>query len=183
MKTTNWQTKALALFIAAVALWLTTACGSEDLARYHYPRDGLRIVAWESCEIDVPLVPSQEFVRLADRRLKSGDEISYEALRKLPEYALTLNAQNTRLSPEFERIRDVLHTYRVQLEKYPHFSYADVEALNTWNGIPTDRIAVVVYLARFVDLREIRLEDQIPGCIAGVPVHIVVGSYINGYIE
>ena len=26
MKTTNWQTKALTLFIAATALWLTTAC-------------------------------------------------------------------------------------------------------------------------------------------------------------
>ena len=30
MKTTNWQTKALTLFIAAVALWLTTACGNVD---------------------------------------------------------------------------------------------------------------------------------------------------------
>ena len=30
MKTTNWQTKALTLFIAAVALWLATACGNAD---------------------------------------------------------------------------------------------------------------------------------------------------------
>ena len=29
MKTTNWQTRALTLFIAAVALWLTAACGNE----------------------------------------------------------------------------------------------------------------------------------------------------------
>ncbi len=31
MKTTNWQTKALALFIAASALWLTTACAGRAL--------------------------------------------------------------------------------------------------------------------------------------------------------
>ena len=30
MKTTNWQTKALTLLIAAVALWLTAACGNAD---------------------------------------------------------------------------------------------------------------------------------------------------------
>ncbi len=30
MKTTNWQTKALTLFIAVVALWLTAACGKPS---------------------------------------------------------------------------------------------------------------------------------------------------------
>ena len=30
MKTTNWQTKALTLFIAAVALWLTASCGKPS---------------------------------------------------------------------------------------------------------------------------------------------------------
>ena len=29
MKTINWQTKALMLFIAAVALWLTASCGND----------------------------------------------------------------------------------------------------------------------------------------------------------
>ena len=183
MKTTNWQTKALTLFIATVALCLTTACGDRYLTEYPYPGYGLRIVSSELCEIDVSPVPSQELVKLADRRLPPGEAITYEALVKLSAYTLSGYARDTRLAPEFKRIRDVLQTYLARLEKHPYYSFTDVEALRTWDGTPTDRIVIVVYLAHLVDMRTIRPEDRIPGCIAGVPVHIVVGNRVHGNIE
>ena len=186
MKTTNWQTKALTLFIATVALWLTAACGNGDLIDHPFPPNGLRIVAEDPCEIDVPPVPSQEFVRLAKRRLQPGEEITFEALRKIPEYIHASYARDTRLKPEFNRILDVLEPYRVpggRFWDYPHYSGAGVEALRTWDGLGTDKIVVVVKLAHLVDPRTVPPEDRIPICLAGVPVHIIVGDIVYGNIE
>ena len=177
MKTHNWQTKALTLFIAVAALWLTSACGDTYHTVHPYPVDGLRIVSSDPCEIDVPLVPSQEFVKLADRWMQPGDDISYQALIKLSRHWASASAREFRLAPEFERIWAVLRTYLDRFYRYPYYSHASVEALNTWDDTPTDKLVVVVELAHLVDLRTIPLEDQIPGCIAGVPVHIVVGDW------
>ena len=55
MKTTNWQTKALTLFIAAAALCLTTACKSLQVER---------IIPFGSCVNDAALTPSAEFLDL-----------------------------------------------------------------------------------------------------------------------
>ena len=177
MKTHNWQTKALILFIAVAAIYLTTACEDEHLIDYLYPYDGIRIISSEPCEIDAPLVPSQEFVKLAERWMQPGDDISYEALIKLSRYSASSSAREYRLSPEFKRIRDVLRTYDDQFYRFPYFSFASIEALRTWDGTPTDKLVVEIYLDHLVDLRTVRPEDRIPGCIAGVPVHIVVGKY------
>ena len=178
MKTHNWQTKALTLFIAAAAaLCLATACEDELPIDYLYSYDGIRIISSEPCEIEVPLVPSQEFVKLAERWMQPGDDISSEALIKLSRYSASASAREYRLSPEFKRIRDVLRTYDDQFYRFPFFSFAGIEALRTWDGTPTDKLVVEVYLDHLVDLRTVRQEDRIPDCIAGVPVHIVVGKY------
>ena len=183
MKTTNWQTKALTLFIAAAALWLAVACADVDFTYYDYPADGLRIVSWEPYEIDVPLVPSQEISKLAERwKQQNGVDPSVADLRGHSEYWAAGKARDTRLAPEIQRILDVIEPYRSpggRFEEYPYFEGARVEALYTWDGIPTDKAVVVVSLSHLVDPRTVRPEHRIPGCIAGVPVHIEVG-YISG---
>ena len=170
MKTINWQTKALTLFIAAAALWLATACTT-----YYpiiYPVDGIRIIPLEFCEIDVPLVPSQEYVELEEKLNQLGDEADYMALQEIREGAY--KAWYARLEPEFKRIVDVLRTFKDLFMKYPYFEEAMVEGMRTWDGTPTDKLVVVVYITHLVDPRTVPPEDRIPGCIAGVPVHYLV---------
>ena len=171
MKTINWQTKALTLFIAAaIALWLTTAC--TTYYPINYPVDGIRIISSEPCDIDVPLVPSQEYVELEEKLNQLGDEADYMALQEIREGAY--KAWYARLEPEFKRIVDVLRTFKDLFMKYPYFEEAMVEGMRTWDGTPTDKLVVVVYITHLVDPRTVPPEDRIPGCIAGVPVHYLV---------
>ena len=177
MKTTNWQTKALTLFIAVLALWLATACDSGYLTPYPYHYDGIRIMSSEPCDIDVPLGPSMEFIQQAetwDQRIRN--ERRTDDLRKLPQYVAAEETRRERLAPELKRIWQALQTYPKRLREYPYYHTSLVEELNAWNGLPTDKIVVVVYLDQFVDPRTVPAENQLPSCIAGVPVHIVVGK-------
>ena len=102
MKTTNWQTKALTLFIAAVALCLATACANEY--PIEYPNDGLRITSsdsWDPCENEKPLKPSREFVELANQQ--DPIQSSYptdDYLRTLPGYDEAMDAWGERLIPK-----------------------------------------------------------------------------------
>ena len=170
MKTTNWQTKALTLFIAAAALSLATACTTHY--PIIYPVDGIRIISSEPCEIDVPLVPSQEYVELEEQLKQLGDDVDYMALREIREGAY--EARYARLELEYKRILDVLRTYKDLFMKYPYFDLAAVEGMRTWDGQLTDKLVVVVYVAHLVDPRTVSPEDRIPDCIAGVPVHHLV---------
>ena len=186
MKQLNWQTKALTLFITLAALWLATACAGRGFTYHDYPADGLRFVRWESCEIDVPLVPSREIAKLAERwKEQNGTDPSVADLRGHSEFWAASRARDTRLAPQIQRILDVIEPYRSPggwFEEYPYFEGAQVEALYTWDGIPTDKIVVVVNLSHLVDPRTVRPEHRIPGCIAGVPVHFEVG-FISGWID
>ena len=171
MKTHNWQIKALTLFIAAaIALWLTTAC--TTYYPINYPVDGIRVISSEPCDIDVPLVPSQEYVELEEKLNQLGDEADYMALQEIREGAY--KARYARLEPEYKRIVDVLRTFKDLFMKYPYFEEAMVEGMRTWDGTPTDKLVVVVYITHLVDPRTVPPEDRIPGCIAGVPVHYLV---------
>ena len=176
MNTRNWQIKILILCMAAIALCLTAACGDEYLTLYPYPDGGLRIVSSEPCEIDVPLIPSIEFIKLAEKWTQPGDDISYEALKEFSGYRASVRAREKRLSPEFKRIRDALEPRKYQIQEFPYYIGSDVEALNTRDGTPTDKLVVVVHLEHLVDMRTVRPEALIPGCIAGVPVHIILGN-------
>ena len=178
MKTINWQTKALTLFIAAAALWLATACTKEYPITY--PSDGLRIISAEPCEIDVPLVPSPEFIRLREREDPDNEKFpTWDSFRSLPGYYEAQDERSKRIKSEVQRIDDVLETYRDRLRRYPYFGGSLVGLHFTWDGALTDRFIVEVYLDHLVDPRTVPPEDRIPGCIAGVPVHIVVGRTFN----
>ncbi len=170
MKTTNWQTKALTLFIAAAALWLATAC--TTYYPINYPVNGIRVISSEPCEIDVPLVPSQEYVKLAEQLKQLGDQVDYMESREIK-----INARDAwyaRLKPEFNRILEVVRTYADLLRKYPNFELTIVEEMRTWDGAWTDKLVVVVYVSHLFDPRTIPPEERIPSCIAGVPVHFMV---------
>ena len=179
MKTTNWQTKALTLFIAAVAFCLTAACGSADTTYYPYPEGGLRIVSSDTCEIEVPLAPSQEFADLPERmrqRMENDPNFAYTSMNL--DIKTRRESRYTRLGPEFRRIWNGFYAYEDKLRRYPYYSLVFVEELSTWDGVPTDRTVVEIHLEHMVDLRTIPSEYWIPSCIAGVPVHIVVGNHL-----
>ena len=181
MKTQNWQTKALTLFIAAVALSLATAC--TTYYPIEYPMQGLLIISSEPCEIDVPPVPSPEFIRLAELEDPSNQRFpTWDFLRSLPGYKESREARSKRIKSEVQRIEDVLRTYQDQLKKHPHYRGSLVGLNETWNRGLTDSFVVEVYLHHLVDPRTVPAEDRIPGCIAGVPVHIVVGQML-AYLE
>ena len=130
----------------------------------------------EPCEIDVPLIPSIEYIKLAEKWAEPGDDISYEALSKFSQFHSSTRAREKRLAPEFKGIPDALEPQLFLEGVFPYLIRSDVEALNTPDGTPTDKLVVVVHLEHLVDLRTVWPKALIPGCIAGVPVHIIVGN-------
>ena len=154
MNTQNWQIKILTLCMAAIALCLTVACGGDEYLT-DYPDEGLLIVSLEPCEIDVPLIPSIEYIKLAEKWAEPGDDISYEALSKFSQFHSSTRAREKRLAPEFKRIRDALEPQLFLEGVFPYLIGSDVEALNTPDGTPTDKLVVVVHLEHLVDLRTV----------------------------
>ena len=182
MKIQNWQTKTFTLFIAAaIALWLATAC--TTYYPIDYPHYGIGIASSESCEVDLPLVPSHEYIELAERSLQPGDEVSFEALERLPQFKRVQTLRRARLDSEWLRIARALQANEAQFKQYPHYLFFDVAALDTFGGlvtnnskgVPTDKSVAVIYLEHMVDVRTVPPAERIPDCIAGIPVHIVVG--------
>ena len=182
MKHHNSQTKALTLCIAALALFLATACTKEY--PIEYPPEGFRIISSDSCENDAPLRPSREFVQLANEQ--TPIKTSYptdEYLRNLPGYDEARDAWDERIGREIERVEEVLDTYKERLERYPYYYYAYAashyawpEGYYFWDGPYTDGVFVEIHLRHLVDPRTVPPEDRMPSCIAGVPVHILVGA-------
>ena len=174
MKTTNWQIKALTLFIAAAGLLLATACAKEYPGAY--PRDGLHIISSEPCEDAVPLVPSVEFVQLAEREAPPG--VKYptgDQLEELPGYKEVLDARRKRLGPRIERVEQALDEYQDRLRKNPYYLFSELYLEDGLSGVATDSLIVRMYFDHWDDPRTVPPEDRIPGCIGGVPVHIFVG--------
>ena len=152
MKTTNWQTKALMLFIAAVALSLATAC--TTYYPIDYPYNGIRVISSEPCEIDVPLLPSQEFVELVEREGTFDEGFpGWGLVISLPGYWDAVEMWTERLASEQLRIGTILETYEGQFQKYPHYWGTYIGTLRNWNGALTDRMVVKVYLDHVVDPR------------------------------
>ena len=179
MQTHNQYMNIIAIVIAAACLSLAAACTKEY--PIEYPIDGLRIISSDSrepCENEKPLKPSQEFIRLADEQ--DPIEMSYPTeayLRTLPGFDEVQDAWQKRIGSEFRRVEGVLETYRERLERYPHYDWSYPVPLFHRGETPlTDAIIVEVYLDHLVDPRTVPPEDRIPRCIAGVPVHIVVGA-------
>ena len=181
MKIHNWQTKALTLFIAAAALWLATACTKEyPLA---YPEGGLRIISSEPCEDSAPLVPSIEFVELAEEEAPASMRFpTGEQLEELPGYDDALDARFNRIEARKERVKQALDEYQDRLHKNPYYVVSDVYTESVLDDVATDRLIVEIHLEHLVDRRTVPPEDRIPGCIGGVPVYILVDP-TYGHLE
>ena len=166
MKATNWQTKALTLFIATVALFLTTACNSEN--PYEYPFQ--RITPSAPCGPDVPLTPSMEFVHL-----KGASDL---------EINRAFNKRYDRLTPKFERAAAILSKYDERIMRHYILDYEEVgdrfvqeryvESMLADNEVLTDKIVIRIDVTEYVDQSKFPPEHRIPECMDGVPVHFVV---------
>ncbi len=181
MQTHNRYMNIIAIVITAACLWLAIACTKEY--PIDYPHYGIRVISSELCEIDMPLVPSLEYVELWEASVQPQGTISYEVLKNLSGYSRAQQARGIRLNPEELRIARVLQVSEEQFKKHPFYLFAEVGEIDTLgdlltnnsNGIPTDKLVAIIYLDHLVDLRTVPPEDRIPACIADVPVHIVVG--------
>ncbi len=181
MQTHNRYMHIIAIVIAAACLCLATACTKEY--PINYPSDGLSIISPEPCENEKPLKPSREFVQLANQQDPIQTSYPTDAyLTALPGYDEAMDAWDERLGPERERIEEVLETYRDRLERYPYYRGSFPNLQFFWDGILTDRFVVEVHVDHLVDPRTVPPEDRIPGCIAGVPVHIIVHQRL-AYLE
>ena len=192
MKTTNWQTKALTLFIAAVALWVATACNSEG--RYQHPYQIITPSA--PCGPDVPLTPSIEFITLEGARVPEEYEewllaaqnprsifIEDEEDRKTFIHNVAAMARAERLEPEMERIRAARDKYRDRISKQYLSNVPDeggyihgvgVIAIYTEDGEVTDKTVILIDVTEYVDQGTLPPEDRIPECMEGIEVHFRV---------
>ena len=180
MKTHTWQTKALTLFIAALAvLWLATAC-TED--------SGIRIITPAApCGPDIPLTPSIEYITLEGARVPEGWERYLEAAknpllisvedpvdRERFILSMRMTARAERLRPETDRIRAILDKYDNLISKHDFFTggYAGsgwVRAISTEEGLLTDKQVIVIRVN--IHPRKLPPEERIPECLDGIPVH------------
>ena len=165
MKTANWQTKALALFIAGVALCLTAACAGE----YTGPN---RITPSAPCGDDTPLVPSNEY------REFQGIENPYDVFgQDRIEQASRDRAK--RLWPEKERIWAIMDRYGDLVERQSHvitWGVMDTQTEDLWL---TDKLIIEITLEKYVDQNSFPPEDRIPECMDGVEVHFDIAPYLR----
>ncbi len=166
MKTTNWQTKALTLFIAALALWLAAACAHEYTGREI-------ITPSAPCGLDAPLEPSKEFQQFV------GLEHVYYFLRTDRKNRAT-RWRAERLKPETERIQAILDNFRDQIERssngyinnqIPQYSIVDIE---NDKGLLTDKQAIHISVYEKLGQSRLHHEYGIPECIEGIEVHLRV---------
>ena len=171
MKIQNWQTKALTLFIAALALWLTTACDnvSPEVDPFHNIEN---FTTHGSCgKDDWPREPSEEF------RQFEGIENLFDGSKTVQiERALAVRAE--RLRPETERIQAILDKHIDQIQKRfvnQGMSIHEIGVGSVWLGeYITDKQVISIYVTGYADQHTLPPEDRIPECVDGVEVHISV---------
>ena len=185
MKTTNWQTKALTLFIAIAALWLTTACVEE----YTGPEI---ITPSAPCGPEVPLTPSKEYFTWEGAKVSSEYEKMLEAAKNPrllgiedPEgrerfiHGMRMAARDERLKPEKERIDTILFKYRDRirwqwLHQGGHVHGIAIAGIENANGELTDKLVIEITVTEYVDQSTLLPEARIPECMDGVEVHFRV---------
>ncbi len=154
MKTTNWQAKALTLFIAALALWLTAAC-TENSDAPIYESDVpvyKRIMPLNPCPNDI-----NEYRSLDHQPALPYEERLPHAEKVLEEIVLPTLAREGGLP---------WHTVDAYLSRRFSTTWLDYE----WEGVV---IIQVEYFATDVQLSHLPPENRIPHCIEGVPVHFI----------
>ncbi len=162
MKTHNWQTKALTLFIAAAALWLATACAEDS---------GIRIITPSAPCGDYygerRLMPSVEFQHFPGRYGTGDHRIDSQ------DWNRAAMARNERLRSEDERGRAILEKYDYLYHENSGWVYSDghvfgwsLRSPDTETGLPTDQFVINVN----VNVHPSMLKPRIPECLDGVPV-------------
>ena len=170
MKTTNWQTKALTLFIAAVALWFATACeGNPTVPKVITPS--------APCGDNYgPLVPSRELQHL------SGRDDWVEGRISSQDWNQAVMARNERLRPEEDRVRAILDK-NLDLIRRHRFHHPDgngwvrgwgVKPIQTETELMTDKHAIFLYVSEYVDQSRFPPDERIPECMDGIPVHFEI---------
>ena len=154
MKTTNWQTIALTLLIAAVALWLTAACGEpasteEEIATY------ARIMPKEKCPNDVnDLNESVEWkMDRASEIIRRNDGWLYEQKKVYPTTVGVMAVEPDK-------------TLRTHGFLYQYYSsrISHVVVIEVW------------FEEDYVDQSTLLPEERIPHCLEGFPVHFLTNQ-------
>ena len=166
MKTHNWQTKALTLFIAAAAaLCLTTACTEEF-------NDAEINTSSELCVPESPPETSEEFKQFV------GREHQYPFIEsEIKDRATKLREE--RLKPETERIQAILDRYMDHINRHPNREIAKhilryrVVSINNPKGLPLDEQVIGIDYSQELNQVLLPSEYRIPKCIDGVTVYSV----------
>ena len=165
MKTINWQTKALTLFIVAAALWLTAACEYGQVEM---------IVPSGPCMNDAALTPSVEFLDLYERwkdELGLEEDTTIEDLAKLPGYREAVNARADRVGPKNRQIvKKIRAEYTERIERHPFYRGHVYSYLEDERGWLTDTSALEIDVHQVVSPYRFPPGDRIPECIDDVPV-------------
>ncbi len=160
MKTTNWQTKALTLFIAAVALWLTVACDSADPAIEAQPAPATTAtptqVATQSPAVATPT--PQVGCTHETPEFTSKLTISEEELERKIHY--------------FWLASDALEQYEDLLWRQPNVYDVRIGQLRDNQGKWTERWGITVWVTEKLDQSSLPLEDRIPVSLDNVPIRI-----------
>ena len=154
MKTTNWQTKALTLFIALTALCLTATCAGSEYGKRYTPS--------APCGPAVPLTESVEFAQLKDTSDLKKDRES--------------TVREERLRLETERIEAILDKYedRILAQSPARGGFVHgwgVSSIRNENDELTEKLIIQIMVTEYVDQSTLPPEVRIPECLEGVEVH------------
>ncbi len=171
MKTHNWQTKALTLFIAAAALWLTVACGNAD-PNNETPSTQEATAAPLSEEVtEAPTVEPTETPTAETPEPTVGCTHETPGLRSWlntteEEYVESL--PGAWWYPVF-----VFDKYKDLFWRQPNVYDVSTGQLRDNQGELTETWGVMVWVTERVDQNTLPPEDRIPDTLDDIPIRIV----------
>ena len=161
MKTINWQTKTLALFIAAIALCLTGACGNADPD--NETQTTKEVITTPS---DVaPMTPT-----VAAPTPQVGCTHETPGLRSVLN---TAEGEYWVGRPGAWRARDVRDKYEDLFWRQPNVYDVTVNQLLDDKGGWTKHWGITVWVTEKVDQNSLPPEDRIPDHLQNVPIQII----------
>ena len=152
MKTTNWQTKALTLFIAAAALWFTTACGNDDM---------------NSAAQSIP--EAETLIQEATK----NDCVPPNIAKNSQEGEGMMADRNQGISEnEATRIHKVRLKYNSLFWRQPNVHMVSEGLFRDESGDWMQEGGIVIRVSEKVSQDTLSPEDRIPECLEGVPIQI-----------
>ncbi len=162
MKTTNWQTKALTFFIAAVALWLAAACGEpasidDEILTYE------RVMPKEKCPNDAndlnesvewKMERADEIIRRNDGWLHAQKEVSHVDFGVMA------------VEPD-QQLRTLGFLGQYNFRHLGRFNRSRI-----WHVV----VIEVSFAEDYVDQTTLPPEERIPHCLEGFPVHFLTNQ-------